>query len=294
MDIRFDKDSPVKEDDLSKKDMEKLRQIVRTDEATAKEYEKYEVEKTEKELAIINRLNEAAKALLEDLGLPPLTISDKAVHIINVSKYKETFNSAAHHINGNIFVTREGGDETWFINNLSHEITHDLGYHLNNLHLSKKESGDININTNEAIKNFIHNTAEGGYVGSGFTEGMTEIISRGIRRAYSDVARVGPKQRQELDKYNCYQPQILVLEDIFDLINPNNPDEALYLFAKAYITGDQKIYKVISDKFREKGIKDGLKILMQMLKNPASAIATAKKLQLKQAEKNILDYYKKK
>jgi len=295
MDIRFDKDSSITEEDLSKKDIKDLRQIVRTSEYAAKKYERYELEKTKNELTIIHRMNEAIKILLADLELPPLTISDKAVHIIKVSEYKKNVKpgAAGHQAGGNIFITRHSGDEAVFIGDLSHEIAHDLGYHLKKFLITKNEGGNIDIDINEAIKNFIHNTAKGSYVGIGFTEGMTEIISRGIRRAYSDIAKVGPKQRQKLDKYNAYLDPILVLENIFDLINPDNPDEALYLFAKAYITGDQKIFKIISDKFRAMGIKDGLKILMQMGPTPDDATITAEKLKLKQARKNIIDAYTK-
>jgi len=294
MDVRFTKDSDLNEDNLPKKDIKRLRQMARTDKIDEKKYKEHELEKTEKELATIHRMNEAAKTLLEDLGLPPLTISDKAVHIIKVSEYKkrEGEDSNAHHVYGNIFVTREGGDETWFIHNLAHEITHDLGYHLNKLNLTtEKNSGLIsNVDIDEAVKNFINRTAKGDLFGSGLTEGMTEIIARGLKRAYCDIAKLGPKQKEQLDKYTVYFGQILVLESVFDLINPDNHDDALYLFAKAYMTGDQNIYKMISDKFREKGIKDGLKILMQMGATPDDAFVTAKKLKLKQAEKNILDY----
>src|SRR3972149_8506272 len=89
MDIRFDKDSSITEEDLSKKDIKDLRQIVRTSEYAAKKYERYKLEKTKNELTIIHRMNEAIKILLADLELPPLTISDKAVHIIKVSEYKK-------------------------------------------------------------------------------------------------------------------------------------------------------------------------------------------------------------
>ena len=299
MDVRFTKDSDLNEDDLPKKDIKRLRQMVRTSESHGKEYGGHELEKTQKELDIIHRMNEAAKTLLEDLGLPPLTISDKAVHIIKVSKYAEAHesNTMANHLYGNIFVTRKGDDEAGFINNLAHEITHDLGYHLNKLNLTTEKNNGLisNVDIDEAVKNFLNRTTKGDHrVGRGLTEGMTEIIARGLKRAYCDIAKLGPKQKEQLDKYTVYFGHIFVLENIFDLINPNNHDEALYLFAKAYMTGDQNIYKMISDKFRALGIKDGLKILMQMGATADNAFVTAKKLKLKQAEKNILDYYDKK
>lgn len=293
LDLRFDKDSEAKKEDLSKQDLIELKRILRPD--VYSDYKEHELEKTEKELAIIHRMNEAARMLLADLDLPPITISDKYVHIIKLSKFKEkqSEHTNAFHVLGNIFITRRGADETSFIHYLSHEITHELGYLLIHVRLTteqKNQEVQRFIDSGEQIKTFMHFLGnKKGYAGLGFNEGMTEIISRGLRRAYCDIAKVGSKQKDLLDTYDAYPAQIMVLEEVFDMIGSGDHDKGLYLCAKAYMTGDQEMFKLISDKFRAKGIKDGLKILMQMGTTVNDASATAQKLGFKQAEKNILE-----
>ena len=116
---------------------------------------------------------------------------------------------------------------------------------------------------------------------------MTELIADKIRLIYAEIAQLGTRRIETLANRLAYLPQILIIEAVFNTINPNDYNEGFNLFAKAFITGDKKIYKIISDKFKEQGIKDGLKILMSMGTTLTDALQTAQQLGLIDATQKI-------
>ena len=80
LDVNFHKDSDIKEPDLHKKDMGRLKEFVRRDTSEMP----HELKKTKEEEAIIHKVNEAVARFLKAYELPLLTVSTDSVHIIKI------------------------------------------------------------------------------------------------------------------------------------------------------------------------------------------------------------------
>lgn len=246
-----------------------------------------ELTMTEHEMKIIYRIQNAIDIFTDQLELARLPIGVDRIHILSTEEYNALPFSAhgvACMVDGHIYVQRNG-DYAEMIIDLTHEIAHEISFLKKRVDLNLQED-EIHLTTHELRRGFgsrSGSTEE--MVGRGFNEAMTEIVAQNIRVLYSqDDEAMGENERDWLiEAPHAYWPQQIVMNKVFEVLEPGNPEQVAADTIHDYFTGKPQTFKDIQKKFADRGIKSGLKILMAMGTSAESAFETAKKLGLLEA-----------
>jgi hypothetical protein len=257
-----------------------------------------ELEWTEQERQTIGMVCQAATKFLKDIGIE-IDLEIDRVHLVNSKEYRDMrgstseSESVAYFSDGHIYLQRTNSRADLIVD-FSHEIAHAMSFLKKRINILENTKDEITYETEILRHGYAAKSGnmEKMVVGRGFDEAMTEIIGWNIRN------RVVEKQtflseKEELwvsdASYfnNNYQPQIILLQEIFKRLEPEKPEVGAANMMHDYITGNPQTYKDIQNMFREQGIKDGLKILMAMDTSIESAKETAKKLHLTTALEGI-------
>lgn len=250
-----------------------------------------ELTMTEQERKIIYHIENAIDIFTDQLELARLPIGVDRIHILSTEEYNALPFSAhgvACMVDGHIYVQRNG-DYAEMIIDLTHEIAHEISFLKKRVDLNLQED-EIHLTTHELRRGFgsrSGSTEE--MVGRGFNEAMTEIVAQNIRVLYSqDDEAMGENERDWLiEAPHAYWPQQIVMNKVFEVVDPENPGQVAADTIHDYFTGNPQTFKDIQKKFADMRIKGGLKILMAMGTSTESALETAKNLNLSEAVREI-------
>lgn len=247
-----------------------------------------ELKKNPEEKLILERTFRSIEQTLRFLDLPNLKISPEQIHIIDREIYKKDRQPqddvAAFVRNNHAYIVRNEPVE--FVHDLTHEEAHLLAY--SKLLISVDEDKAIST---KMLKNGLKGRSRDYPVGMGLDEGITELLSIGLREFYADLIKADDEFRKKLIVSHVYIPQMLVCDDIA-AITFGERDEGIKLMTRDYISGDSRSFQEISKAFRKRGIPDALKILMSMDRDEESALRVAEQLGLKDAEEKIWELQK--
>ncbi len=250
-----------------------------------------ELTMTEQEKKIIYRIQDAVDMFTDQLKLSRLSIDIDRIHILTPEEYSALpFDTpgVACMVDGHTYVQRNN-DSTEMVSDLTHEIAHEISFLKKRVDLNLQED-EIHLTTHELRRGFgSRSGSKEEMVGRGFNEAMTEIVAQNIRVLYSqDDEAMGENERDWLiEAPHAYWPQQIVMNKVFEVLEPGNPEQAAADTIHDFFTGHPKTFKDIQKKFADRGIKGGLKILMAMGTSADSALETAKKLDLPEAVREI-------
>jgi len=247
------------------------------------------LEKNKEEKEAIQELNVIVGDFFEEAGFERLSLEEECVHIVSSESFDEnrkSSSSEAFFKDGHIYIPRTG-NVVDFVCSLSHEMMHDFSYLKTKAGVKIKENDEI-VFVNIKRRGYGLHTAKHGTLGVGITEGMCELMTIPIRKRYVERNNIEGTEKEKMRRLSYY-PQILVLEDVFRILDGDNEEESdsYYKFIRGYLFGERDALSEISKKFIKTGRKNGLKILFEMGGDSESAFETAKRLNLKNAEGEI-------
>jgi hypothetical protein len=256
---------------------------------------KEEIKLNENEKKVLAELNEAVADFFNDIDLPSEPFPLESLHLIDPKKFDRLKKRAGSHeltgaffYKGEIFIKKSPGDD--FANDLSHAMMHAIS----------GSRTKVSVKPDPEKTNFFYSHEYGFKSGYELANDKGKVLGRGFNEAVTEIAasfikKYSAKKLNNDDghKYNTnYLPQIYVVEDLAEMINPNNPEEALLELIRGYTANDVQVWKFLTQYFKDHGVDNGLKFLLQMDLSADSAMDTAKKLQFDNAIKKIKNIQK--
>jgi len=247
-------------------------------------YDIVELEKNEDEIRAIKMAQEGFNEFFSGLGLPIIEFDISKIHILSQQEFDEKINlidqkqSAGKYAFGHIYCIR--GDEfDNFLHKLVHELVHKSSFYflsvdasLNETHIRQKQSG---LSYNKGKNNHLFN---------GLNEAVTELITIDIWQIIAKNNNF-QSEKEGLIHHVSYYPQIIVLEELLDNISNGDKEFKEEMMKDIYRANYNGNYSFLRE--FEKRHKGSIKILREMEDSNESALETAKKLKLKEAQERV-------
>ncbi len=234
----------------------------------------------EKQDKLLSDLNVAFEGFFNGINLPAEEVRPENMHVIHEKKFENVKKRAGSHellgafvYNGEIYI--KNGNPNDIMHDLSHAMMHTFSGSKKLVNVEAEEGtpylfvSECNLKSGFELSN-----DKGKILGRGLNEAITEIGATMAKASYLDKIGQDASVIREIN----YLPQVFVLQDLAEIMNPENVEEAYAEFFKGYIDNSSRIWKLLSKTFKEHGIEDGLKSLLKMDLSVNSAIETAKKL----------------
>lgn len=234
----------------------------------------------EKQNKLLLDLNGAFGNFFNSLNLPAVEVNPENMHVIHEKKFESVKKRAGSHELMGAFIYN---DEIYIRNGNPDDIMEDLSHAMMHAFSGSKRMVNIEAEAGTPYLFVSEYDLKSGYelandkgkiLGRGLNEAITEIGSRLALEAY--LNKIGRKD--DVIRENFYLPQVYIVHELAEIMNPENIEEAYSELFKGYTDNSPRIWKLLSRIFKEHGIEEGLKNLLKMDLSLNSAIETAKKL----------------